>query len=433
MKNNIKNSIKTLLVSGLAALAVTSCEYKEVTDAEYGEQLLYMPAARAGIYKVDEIAPDNAPFRYRLDTENKKVIIPLGIYRGGVDNKGNVNAEIAVEEQIVQILISEGELTDDEDETTSEILPQNKFTVPSSVQIKSGEEQATFDMVIDLQFLLDNLHKRFATAVRIVSSNIKINEALSFLVIDFNTDFLLAKPGFTYSSEKNGTVATFTNTTTFGVSYKWDFGDGTTSTEENPKPHTYPSLGAYNVKLSVTGVTGEVFEYSEVVHLWEDITETYILNPGPFKRSDKPTGKVGTLEDWDYTPNVLATSGKGGYYLENGGVMDFYSSSADLVNAKIYQSFDLAKGAYKAAFTPYRYTGTNTCYFVVVKGAELPDIDNIEGNPDVLGRYLWNEDIGETEQGAEFNLDSDQKITLGFVVSNEAKSRLQISMVNLYR
>ena len=433
MKNNIKNVMKILLLSCITSLVTTSCEYKEVADAEYSDQILYMPGAKSGIYRVNEISQNNAPYRYRLDMENKKVIVPLGIYRAGVNNKGNVNVDIIIENQIVQEFIAGGELTDEESGLTSEILPQDKFSVPSSVQIKSGEEKATFDLAIDLQFLLDNLHKRYATAVKIINSNIKINEALSYLVIDFDTDFLIARPGFTYSSEKNGTTVTFTNTTAFGVNYKWDFGDGATSDEENPKPHTYPSLGAYNVKLSATSVTGEIIEYTSIVHLWEDITETYILNPGPFKRSDRPTGKVGILQDWSYTPNVLASNGKGGYYLENGGVMDFYSSSADLINAKIYQSLQLPQGAYKIAFTPYKFTGTNTCYLVVYKGSELPDINNIENNPDVLGNYLWNEDVGEIEQGVEFSLDSNQNITIGFVVSNQAKSRLQISAVNLYR
>ena len=113
--------------------------------------------------------------------------------------------------------------------------------------------------------------------------------------------------------------------------------------------------------------------------------------------------------------------------------MDFYSSSADLTNAKIYQSLQLPQGAYKIAFTPYKFTGTNTCYLVVYKGSELPDINNIENNPDVLGSYLWNEDVGEIEQGVEFSLDSNQNVTIGFIVSNQAKSRLQISSVNLYR
>ena len=37
------------------------------------------------IYKVDQIVEtENAPFRYKIDVENNKVLIPLGIYRSSV-------------------------------------------------------------------------------------------------------------------------------------------------------------------------------------------------------------------------------------------------------------------------------------------------------------------------------------------------------------
>jgi gliding motility-associated-like protein len=47
----------------------------------------------------------------------------------------------------------------------------------------------------------------------------------------------------------------FTNTSQGGSSYKWDFGDNTTSTATNPT-HTYISSGVYTVKLVVTDSRG---------------------------------------------------------------------------------------------------------------------------------------------------------------------------------
>jgi PKD repeat protein/glucose/arabinose dehydrogenase len=49
----------------------------------------------------------------------------------------------------------------------------------------------------------------------------------------------------------------FTDTSTVPgiVSWLWEFGDGTTSTEQNPS-HTYTEDGLYTVRLSVTGSTG---------------------------------------------------------------------------------------------------------------------------------------------------------------------------------
>ena len=39
------------------------------------------------------------------------------------------------------------------------------------------------------------------------------------------------------------------------TSWSWDFGDGSTSTEQNPS-HTYTDSGKYTVSLTVTGPVG---------------------------------------------------------------------------------------------------------------------------------------------------------------------------------
>lgn len=44
----------------------------------------------------------------------------------------------------------------------------------------------------------------------------------------------------------------FNNQSTGGDTYHWDFGDGNTSSEENPR-HTYQDAGTYTVKLTVFG------------------------------------------------------------------------------------------------------------------------------------------------------------------------------------
>ncbi|WP_028662803.1 ThuA domain-containing protein [Saccharomonospora halophila] len=48
----------------------------------------------------------------------------------------------------------------------------------------------------------------------------------------------------------------FTGARSGGVSYEWDFGDGATSTEANPR-HTYAATGTYTATLTVTYADGE--------------------------------------------------------------------------------------------------------------------------------------------------------------------------------
>ena len=47
----------------------------------------------------------------------------------------------------------------------------------------------------------------------------------------------------------------FTSSTNTTVSYLWDFGDGTTSTEKNPS-HVFPGPGDYEVLLTVSNACG---------------------------------------------------------------------------------------------------------------------------------------------------------------------------------
>jgi len=56
----------------------------------------------------------------------------------------------------------------------------------------------------------------------------------------------------------------FVNTSAYGHSYLWEFGDGNTSSEPEPY-HVYEEAGIYQVRLMVTGDGGTEFAYREVV------------------------------------------------------------------------------------------------------------------------------------------------------------------------
>lgn len=63
----------------------------------------------------------------------------------------------------------------------------------------------------------------------------------------------LPTAGFTSSTV--GLTGIFNNTSTNATSYLWDFGDGNTSTVQNPS-HVYTSAGTYSVSLTVTNECG---------------------------------------------------------------------------------------------------------------------------------------------------------------------------------
>jgi peptidyl-prolyl cis-trans isomerase B (cyclophilin B) len=62
---------------------------------------------------------------------------------------------------------------------------------------------------------------------------------------------------FELPKETSPVEISFSNKTTGATSYYWDFGDGNTSTEVNPK-HTFNYWGTYNITLSAYNSEGEV-------------------------------------------------------------------------------------------------------------------------------------------------------------------------------
>lgn len=69
-----------------------------------------------------------------------------------------------------------------------------------------------------------------------------------------------AKPAANFTSANNNSctlpaVVNFTNTTTGGSSYQWDFGDGGTAATASPS-HTYTTAGSYNVRLIAINAQG---------------------------------------------------------------------------------------------------------------------------------------------------------------------------------
>lgn len=124
-----------------------------------------------------------------------------------------------------------------------------EVTVPqTSVSFNiSIEEHDGYDHMV-IQFLYDGVVWQFNYASY-------TNPALEPDVVSFMVDF-------SYSVE--GSTVTFENESKDAVSYSWDFGDGNTSTEENPI-HTYDADGAYTVVLTGTSASGESKDATKTV------------------------------------------------------------------------------------------------------------------------------------------------------------------------
>lgn len=95
-------------------------------------------------------------------------------------------------------------------------------------------------------------------------------------------DQMLPVADFTWTS--SGSAVLFTNTSEFGDSYLWSFGDDSTSTEESPV-HVYAVDGGYTVSLTVTNDCGETTVTHPVNTIFTGIDEadeiTFSLFPNP--------------------------------------------------------------------------------------------------------------------------------------------------------
>lgn len=101
------------------------------------------------------------------------------------------------------------------------------------------------------------------------------------------------KPTASFTYVDDGREVSFTSTSKNAKTFSWDFGDGETSTEQNPV-HTYESYGVYTVKLKVTGDGGEANSLPDQITLakksvvkidsnvseWADIDDVVVSTDG---------------------------------------------------------------------------------------------------------------------------------------------------------
>jgi hypothetical protein len=135
-----------------------------------------------------------------------------------------------------------------------------------------------------------------------------------------------------YDVVVDGATASFKVTTTGVSDYKWDFGDGTTSTEANPT-HTYPGKGKYVPTLTAS-VNGANAESSTVLRIAK--TTPVKINDNSLADWDKVTTNVVTLGPlkgifravkFDYDGNYVYMYAEMTGQKADGVIFDFYIDS----------------------------------------------------------------------------------------------------------
>lgn len=225
---------------------------------------------------------------------------------------------------------------------------------------------------------------------------------------------------FTPTDPVAGEEISFTSGSVDATAFQWSFGDGTTSTEENPT-HTYTNEGSYQVTLSVTGEGGDstVTQAVEVLYpqmLYADGLDLTIY--------DVTIAASGSLSDSiaeyplndRHFPIAVDASSETIYYIDNfDGIL--YSANLDGTNqtvinddAGFFYPSDIALDADGNIYvtdrgdsetgegaTVYRITGTGTASTLYddASGLEVPTalaIDPASGD-------LYINDVGAVNSG----------------------------------
>ncbi len=137
-------------------------------------------------------------------------------------------------------------------------------------------------------------------------------------------------PDVFYSVELDGYTVKFTNETQGATSYRWDFGDGGTSTEASPS-HEYPGKGKYVPTLYATSASGAVAEGSTVIN---------ISKASPISLTDN------SLADWDTITHNMIIAGTGGgvmkkakYDYNSDYVFCYYEMTAKVSDGHVFDFY----------------------------------------------------------------------------------------------
>lgn len=99
------------------------------------------------------------------------------------------------------------------------------------------------------------------------------------------------------------------------VEWKWDFGDGTQSSEQNPPPHYYAEPGNYTVSSVVLGNNGCWSDTVKQVVTVGSIPQPDFLVPdticgsGMLQPTDQSSVEYGTINQWNWVVNGTAYNG----------------------------------------------------------------------------------------------------------------------------
>lgn len=202
---------------------------------------------------------------------------------------------------------------------------------------------------------------------------------------------------------ETGESVTFTNSTTEAVSYLWDFGDGSTSTDESPV-HTYSALGTFEVTIAATGSGGITVRETTSVVVGQRYANSIIISSINFEDAN-----MNPWDDDQTGPDVLF-----GFAKSSETTIDLFNLGEDL------ESSDLPLGGTIDMEGGMAFTDEAWVFLFIDNDEPLDELDlqnqdatmyATEVNPTTLGSKDF-----ETGEGSFTISEFGFEYTIGFVV-----------------
>ncbi|HBT86464.1 MAG TPA: hypothetical protein DEB12_11245 [Porphyromonadaceae bacterium] len=261
MNKFYRTTLAIIIIFGIV-LSLSSC-WDDITyrDAEYPEQLIYMPTAyyNNSQYLINdinrirgELPIEGNPYKYVIDVEKGEFRVPLAVYRSGINNDGAFTVNINVNNDTIAKI--------NENRTDKYILiPSDKYSLVKQVEMEDGKEIAKFDLIVNLDFLRDNFpDKLYAIGVNISSDQRSANPKRSTTIVVIYTNIIKPTANFTFSfDDADNKKVLFNNTSLMSEKYQWNFGDGSAVSDDRSPSHVYSTKGTYTVTLTAIGITGD--------------------------------------------------------------------------------------------------------------------------------------------------------------------------------
>ncbi|MEM6523044.1 MAG: PKD domain-containing protein, partial [Bacteroidota bacterium] len=245
-------------------------------------------------------------------------------------------------------------------------------------KIYSGETEP------DIRFDMPGTYKITLTAFDIDG---QFKETTKEVIVNTNT-----APPISYTSQNiclSSPIQFTSESTSSGLTYSWDFGDATTSTDENPS-HTYTSAGEYEVTVEVSDGTCENFT-RQTITVYEEPVPNFSM-PGSLICSNQTlsitnttAGDFGGNESWEWQVDgsTVSTDRDLDFTFLDGGIKEVkLIASIPGCSVEYFENINVEEGPVPS------FSADNSCL------GTLLEFDNTSTGQ--IDTYLWDFDNGFT-------------------------------------